>query len=158
MENSVKRMINIIEENGKVSFKLEGRFIAEDVILICNTVILSAMNQIVNSYSKALGESVKEPVADAKLEEKVTELKGMLYDFYNVNASNLLSTFAPEIEARPDITTQAILKAENALIEEEYDNLKKEGKIVPLKAVPKPRNFEEAFKVEQDIKNAPTIS
>ena len=141
MENSKRRLINIAEEDGKVSFKLAGSFTAEDVILVCNTVILSAMNQLVGNYEKVLNESVTGPAADQKWGEKVAELKGMLYDFYNVNASNLLVAFAPEFEKNPDLTTQAILKAENDLIEEKYDELKKEGKIVPLKEVPKAKKI-----------------
>ena len=143
MENNTKRMITILEDNGKVSFKLEGQFIAEDVVLICNTVILSAMNQLVANYTKSLSEAAKGPVSEQVFADKVGELKGMLYDFYNVNASNLLATFAPEFEKNPDLTTQAILKAENDLIEEKYDELKKEGKIVPLKSIPKPKKLEQ---------------
>lgn len=142
MENSKRRLINIAEEDGKVSFKLAGSFTAEDVILVCNTVILSAMNQLVGNYEKALAEAAKGPVTDQKWGEKVAELKGMLYDFYNVNAANLLSAFAPEFEKNPDLTTQAILKAENDLIEEKYDELKKEGKLVPLKTVPKAKKID----------------
>lgn len=143
MENNTKRMITILEDNGKVSFKLEGQFIAEDVVLICNTVILSAMNQLVSNYTKSLSEAAKGPVSEQVFADKVGELKGMLYDFYNVNASNLLATFAPEFEKNPDLTTQAILKAENDLIEEKYDELKKEGKLVPLKSIPKPKKLEQ---------------
>ena len=142
MEKSNKRLINIAEENGKVSFKLAGSFTAEDVILTCNTVILSAMNQLVNNYEKVLAEAANGPVTNQKWNEKVAELKGMLYDFYNVNASNLLVAFAPEFEKNPDLTTQAILKAENDLIEEKYDELKKEGKIVPLTEVPKAKKID----------------
>jgi len=141
MGNSTKRAINIIEENGKVAFKLEGSFTAEDVILICNTVCLSAMNQLVESYTKTLNSSVKGPVNDQILTEKISELKGMLYDFYNVNASNLLNAFAPELEQHPDLTTQAILKAENELIEEKYEELKKDNKIIPLKTTPKAKKL-----------------
>ena len=142
MEKSNKRLINIAEENGKVSFKLAGSFTAEDVIITCNTVILSAMNQLVNNYEKVLAEAANGPVTNQKWNEKVAELKGMLYDFYNVNASNLLVAFAPEFEKNPDLTTQAILKAENDLIEEKYDELKKEGKIVPLTEVPKAKKID----------------
>ena len=145
MENNgknPKRMISILEDNGKVSFKLEGQFIAEDVILICNTVILSAMNQLVNNYTQALQGAAKAPVNPEVLNKQIIELKGMLYDFYNVNAANLLTAFAPEIEKNPDLTTQAILKAENDLIEKKYEELKAEGKVVPLKAVPKAKKIE----------------
>lgn len=141
MENNVnnQRKITILEDNGKVSFNLDGKFVAEDVVLICNTVILSAMNQLVANYEKTLEANAPE---GTDTEAQIAELKGMLYDFYNVNASNLLVTFAPEFEKNPDLTTQAILKAENELIEEKYDELKAEGKLVPLKTVPKAKKID----------------
>lgn len=141
MENNVnnQRKITILEDNGKVSFNLDGKFVAEDVVLICNTVILSAMNQLVANYSKTLEANAPE---GTDTEAQIAELKGMLYDFYNVNASNLLVTFAPEFEKNPDLTTQAILKAENELIEEKYDELEKTGKLVPLKTVPKAKKID----------------
>lgn len=141
MENIVnnQRKITILEDNGKVSFNLDGKFVAEDVVLICNTVILSAMNQLVVNYEKALEANAPE---GTDKEAQIAELKGMLYDFYNVNASNLLVTFAPEFEKNPDLTTQAILKAENELIEEKYDELEKTGKLVPLKTVPKAKKID----------------
>lgn len=141
MENIVnnQRKITILEDNGKVSFNLDGKFVAEDVVLICNTVILSAMNQLVANYSKTLEANAPE---GTDTEAQIAELKGMLYDFYNVNASNLLVTFAPEFEKNPDLTTQAILKAENELIEEKYDELEKTGKLVPLKTVPKAKKID----------------
>lgn len=141
MEKSNKRAINIIEQDGKIAFKLEGPFTAEDVILICNTVCLSAMNQLVESYTKTLNNSIKGPVNDQIFTQKLSELKGMLYDFYNVNASNVLKAFAPELEQHPDLTEQAILKAENELIEQKYEELKKENKIVPFKTPPKAKKL-----------------
>ena len=141
MENNVnnQRKIVILEDNGKVSFNLEGKFVAEDVVLICNTVILSAMNQLVANYEKTLEANAPDT---ANKDAQITELKGMLYDFYNVNASNLLTMFAPEFDKNPDLTTQAILKAENELIEEKYEELKAEGKIVPLKTIPKAKKID----------------
>lgn len=134
-----QRKITILEDNGKVSFNLDGQFVAEDVVLICNTVILSAMNQLVANYAKTLEANAPE---GTDTEAQIAELKGMLYDFYNVNASNLLVTFAPEFEKNPDLTTQAILKAENELIEEKYEELKAEGKLVPLTTVPKAKKID----------------
>ena len=141
MENNVnkQRKITILEDNGKVSFSLDGQFVAEDVVLICNTVILSAMNQLVANYEKTLEANAPDT---ANKDAQITELKGMLYDFYNVNASNLLTMFAPEFDKNPDLTTQAILKAENELIEEKYEELKAEGKIVPLKEIPKAKKID----------------
>jgi hypothetical protein len=49
--------------------------------------------------------------------------KAELYDMYNEAASAFLSVFAPEIECHPDLTEQAILEAENKLLEEKAANL-----------------------------------
>lgn len=43
-------------------------------------------------------------------------VKADLYDKYNYSASNVLSYFAPEIELRPDLTAEAIMKAEDELM------------------------------------------
>jgi len=141
MEKSYKRAVTITEENKKISFKLSGEVTVEDLILMCNTVILGAMKQTVENYSKVLQASVIGPVQDQALTGKLRELKEMLYDFYNVNASVLLSNFAPELELRPDLTEQAILKAENELIEQKYEELKKDNKIIPMKTPPKPKKL-----------------
>lgn len=141
MEKSYKRAVTITEENKKLSFKLSGEVTVEDLIIMCNTVILGAMKQTVENYSKVLQASVVGPVQDQTLTDKLRELKEMLYDFYNVNASVLLSNFAPELELRPDLTEQAILKAENELIEQKYEELKKDNKIIPMKTPPKPKKL-----------------
>lgn len=57
-------------------------------------------------------------------EEEREEVKKDLYNKYNEGASALLETFAPEYELRPDLTAEAILRAENEIIEEKYAALK----------------------------------
>lgn len=144
MENSRKIVIN--EKDGKVSFDLKGSFIGEDVVLICNTVILAAMRQLVANYAKALENDPEAPLGTVTYDNKIIELKGLLYDFYNANATSLLEAFAPEFEKNPDLTTQAILRAEDEIIEEKYQELKKEGKVVPIDmAKVKARNADELF-------------
>lgn len=46
-------------------------------------------------------------------------LKKYMYDVMNIAFSNALTAFAPEIEARPDLTADALLKAQNDILEEE---------------------------------------
>ena len=53
-------------------------------------------------------------------EEDKAAVKADLYDKYNEGASALLSVFAPELELREDLTAEAILKAENEIIEAKY--------------------------------------
>lgn len=59
-------------------------------------------------------------------EEDQQNVKEELYDMLNHGASNLLQIFAPDLELRPNLTTQAILEAEDKLIQEgKFDHMKK---------------------------------
>lgn len=49
-------------------------------------------------------------------EEDRPTAKEMFYDMLNIAASNALSIFAPEIEMRPNLTVDAIMKAEDEII------------------------------------------
>lgn len=90
---------NLDDKNGvKVSFKQSVPF--TEFLQIVSTGVLAAMNAVVASTPDAQKQIVKED----------------LYDMLNTSASNVLSFFAPEIEMRPHLTTQAILEAENNLI------------------------------------------
>lgn len=77
--------------------------------------------------------------------------KAALYDLYNEAASAFLATFAPDITLRPDLTEEAILKAENELIADKtasiqgdsavrqsakriHDQMVKDGLVKPAKA------------------------
>lgn len=59
----------------------------------------------------------KKIVEDTPEEHKL-EAKKTLYDLINLAASNVLRAFAPEIEMHPTLTEDAILRAENEIIEE----------------------------------------
>lgn len=102
---------NVHDNKVKVSFKTPPSM--EDFFTIVSTGILSAMQQVVTSQPEENREQCKEE----------------LYDMYNAAASNTLAYFAPEYELRPHLTTQAILEAENKLIDEAYQE-KKRGKII----------------------------
>ena len=82
--------------------------------------------------SKEIMEVAKK---DPKLNEKqLEELKLTIYDTLNIAFSNALTMFAPEIEARPDITEDAFLKARNDLLKEEMEKagyLKSDGTVNP---------------------------
>lgn len=81
----------------------------------------------------------KEVLAVASKDKKLTqsqfeELKLMMYDSMNIAFSNALDMFAPDIEARPNLTAEAIIKAQDELLEEEMKKrgfLTQEGKINP---------------------------
>ena len=74
------------------------------------TAMLTAMNSVV----------------DAQTSEDKKQCTEDVYDLFNIGASNTLDFFAPEIELRPNLTTQAILKAENEIIEEAYQTKTKQ--------------------------------
>lgn len=50
------------------------------------------------------------------------EAKPDVYDMMNVAFSNVLTQYAPEIELRPSLTEEAILKAENDILEERWNS------------------------------------
>lgn len=55
-------------------------------------------------------------------------IKEDLYDKYNIGASNVLHFLAPDLDLRPDLTVDAILEAENKIINERYEKLTPEQK------------------------------
>jgi hypothetical protein len=76
---------------------------------------------IVNS-----AKQIYQTAAEQKLENipaltpaQLEDLKLTMYDTMNIAFSNALDQFAPEIEARPNLSADAILKAQNELLEEE---------------------------------------
>lgn len=58
-------------------------------------------------------------------EEDKENVRGELYDMYNLAASAFLKAFAPEFELRPDLTEEAILRAENEILDERAANVDK---------------------------------
>ena len=72
-------------------------------------------------------------LASARQLPDTPEVKEEVYDMINFGASNILSEYAPEIEMRPNLTSDAILKAENELLKED-----KEAKYFKA-AQPKPK-------------------
>ena len=67
---------------------------------------------------------------DAAPKDMVEAMREDLYDRYNASASSVLSKFAPNIEQHPDLTVEAILEAENNIIDRRYKEMacKKKGK------------------------------
>lgn len=95
--------INInVKEDNQLSFNTSEPITIDELISTVMTLSLAAMNQV---------------VANAP-EGRTEEARGSLYDFFNIAASKTLALFAPELELRPNLTTQAILEAENNIIRE----------------------------------------
>lgn len=78
-----------------------------DLINIYLTGTLNMFNQTVQNAPKDIQTKVKEE----------------LYDMFNKGASAFLEAFAPEIELRPDLTAEAILQAENNIIDEQSKHI-----------------------------------
>ena len=97
-------------KDNKISVKSRGPICFEDLLQISLTGIIGAMNQLVASAP----------------EEQKAEVKNGLYDMFNTAASRALEIFDPETEMRPDLTTDAIIKAQNDIIAAEYAKRKKD--------------------------------
>lgn len=72
--------------------------------------------------SKAIYDAASKqtsPKVPALTKQQLQVLKESMYDTLNIAFSNALDMFAPEIEARPSLSTDAILRAQNELLEEE---------------------------------------
>ena len=91
--------IHLLDE-GKMSYKTKYPIAFDDLLSVAMTLCLGAMNDITENAPEGSKE----------------ECKGALYDIFNVAASKLLQNFAPEMELRPNLTAQAIMEAENAII------------------------------------------
>lgn len=76
------------------------------------SVTFEEVMQVVFSGTLALMNTLAERVP----EEDRPAAKEELYDMLNIAASNALAVFAPEIEMRPNLTVDAIMKAEDEII------------------------------------------
>ena len=102
--------ININIKDDKVKLSTRKAMPLPDFLQVMQTGILTALQTFVNR-------------ADDK--EKA---RSELYDLYNIAASNTLHYFAPEYDLHPDLTAEAILKAENEIIDAKYKEMKKNAK------------------------------
>lgn len=62
-------------------------------------------------------------ILDNAKEEDRDEVRGELYDMYNLAASAFLKAFAPDLELRPDLTEEAIMRAENEILKEKAEQV-----------------------------------
>lgn len=91
-----------INDNGRV-------LISEDGVTV---------NEVTEVLFTALLGMYRSSAEKAENPEEATE---HLYDYFNAMASSFLEAFAPEIELRPDLTTQAILEMENDILNRESE-------------------------------------
>ncbi len=100
-------MIKISTEDKNLRIETMKAYTLPDVTIILLNALLYMMN-------KALEQA---PVKDRD------DLKANIYDMVNMRCSALLETFAPEFELHPGLTEQAILKAENEILEDEMSKV-----------------------------------
>lgn len=108
-------------EDGTVTAKIEN-INFERLLRITIPFIVGKAKEVYNVASK-----------DPSLKpSQLEELKLTMYDTLNIAFSNALDMFAPDIEARPNISADAILKAQDEILKEEMQKrgfLKENGEI-----------------------------
>ena len=92
-----------IHEDESMSVGISGSIQFDDLISALMSTLLGAANGILKTAPEGMS---------------IAEAKGTLYDMMNVAMSRTLEQFAPEFELHPNLTTQAILEAENQIIKE----------------------------------------
>lgn len=91
-----------------ISISSDGAFLASDNITPHTYINLTLSAQL-NLFNHIL-QSAQSP-------EEAQAMKEDLYDMFNKAASAFLEAFAPDLELRPDLTAEAILKAENTILD-----------------------------------------
>ena len=110
--------LTIAEDNQKVSIRADENLSFPEVMQAMSTAILHIMRDCTDFTVKQILAQNPDHEDQATLKEAATKrCKEELYDMFNCAASNVLCAFAPEIEAHPDLTAQALLDAENAFLQ-----------------------------------------
>ena len=91
-------------KDNQVTVKSRGPMSLEEMMQVTMTGLIGAMNACLKA---------------AKDSDEHEQLKGYIYDRFNLAASRVLEIFAPELELRPNITVDAIKRAEDDLMKEE---------------------------------------
>ena len=83
---------------------------------------------MLNAYTiSANGGQLPEKPTEEEL-NKFISIKSDIYDMYNLAVSSVLEHYAPEFELRPDVTADAIAKAEEKIVKEKYKHLSSKEK------------------------------
>ena len=96
------QIIITIAEDGKITSRMQHPMDIRDIIAVLATATLGFMRTLVGQVPPEAKQGVTES----------------LYDMYNAAASHVLEEFAPEIEMRPNLTADAILRAEDKILNE----------------------------------------
>ena len=94
---TIKNEINILQTTeDKVSVQISSQTTFPEALVLIQTALLTIMKQA---------------------DQGIPEIKEDVYDKVNTSTSRLLEIYAPEFELRPDLTAQAILEAENKILD-----------------------------------------
>jgi hypothetical protein len=105
--STITRMLLKPRDDGTLIIDIDGRGTLDEIMCILLNATLFLMKQVVE----------KAP------EEKQKEVELQVYNLFNYRATGVLETFAPDLELRPDLTSEAIMKAENELLEDELSKM-----------------------------------
>ena len=94
-------MIKVDAKEGKLKVETTQSYTLPDITILLLNGLLFMMN-------KALE---KTPTDQQK------QMKENIYDMVNIRMTAVLEKFAPEFELRPGLTEQALLEAENTVLE-----------------------------------------
>jgi hypothetical protein len=104
--------INIDSEKGITSSE---KLTFEDAMRLLGTATIAIMQGFDEDMRPQLNE------------EEFKELHGRVYDMYNIMAGNILDTYDPMRSPQTDLTAQAIMEAENAILDREVPDKKEEA-------------------------------
>lgn len=96
------RIIIKLLDDGTMRLQSDNPILLDDFISATMSAQLAMMNRCVDEAPDDIKPGVQSSI----------------YDMYNAAASHTLTKFAPNLELHPNLTTQAILEAENKIIKE----------------------------------------
>lgn len=134
-------LIAIGQEDGKTFCIVDPTTTLDTAFQLLHTLSLHLLNAYTISANE--GELPKDPTEEQL--NKFIAIKTQLYDMYNMAASSVLELYAPEFELRPDLTADAIAKAESDIVKEKYSH---------LSAAEKQQAHENIQKVKKEILKA----
>lgn len=75
--------------------------------------------RLLGTATIALMQGFDEDMKAQLSEEEFEKVHGRVYDMYNIMAGNILDTYDPTRSPQTDLTAQAIMEAENAILDRE---------------------------------------
>lgn len=106
----------LTEENGQFNMHTEAPIDFQNLVQMLLTAMLGACRATMETAEESYDANEKIQ-NEVDKEVFLRQVKGEIYDMINFGVTNMLGEFAPEIENHPDLTAQAIMEAENAILD-----------------------------------------